>query len=270
MMSDYQRMQRAIDYIRDTPTGELNLRGIADHLGMSPWHFQRLFSRWVGVSPKGFQQHLNVERAKILLDQPHSLLAVSESLGLSSSSRLYDQFIKIEAMTPGEYRSRGETLQIRWLRQRSPLGELFVALTPRGVCRVSFDDSDLNLRALAAQWPKAEIRPQDDRDPPVPDIFAAAPSQQISLHLIASDFQLAVWRALLNIPEGELCSYKALAEAVGKPSAARAVGTAVGSNPVALLIPCHRVIRGDGNLGGYAWGESRKQQLLVREALRHP
>ncbi|NKI17771.1 methylated-DNA--[protein]-cysteine S-methyltransferase [Spongiibacter sp. KMU-166] len=273
-MSDYQRMQRAIDFIRQhvlNASGDLTLQEIADHLSMSPWHFQRVFSRWVGLSPKQFQQQLNVQRAKTLLQQPGSLLTISDSLGLSSSSRLYDQFIRVEAMTPGEYRSRGEQLTIRWLNQNTPFGEIFVALTQRGVCRVSFDSSASNLQKLREQWPKAELRAHDpSRDPKVVEIFANSSAQQpIVLHLMASEFQLAVWRALLELPEGALCSYKSVAEALGKPKAARAVGRAVGSNPVAILIPCHRVIRENGGMGGYAWGEERKQQILLREALRH-
>ncbi len=266
MSTDYQRIEQALHYLSTQP-GNITLDAMAKRVGLSPSHFQRLFSRWVGISPKRFSQLLNVERAKQLLYEPQPLLTLSEQLQLSSSSRLYDHFVRIEAMTPGEYRSRGEALQIRWGHADSPFGPMFLAQTQRGICALAFGDGRTELESMLQHWPAATFH-QDNAatEDKLQHFFktGSAP-QSLSLHVLASDFQLQVWRALLSIPCGQLSSYSALGRKLGRPQAARAVGRAVGSNPVALLIPCHRVIRQSGELGGYRWGPSRKRAILLRE-----
>ena len=269
--SDYQRIARAIDFVVEHQAAQPSLAQIADHLQLSPAHLQRLFSRWAGISPKRFLQALTVARAKQLLDAQHSLLDTAEQLGLSSGSRLYDHFVSLEAVTPGEYKSGGEGLLIRYGCGATAYGEAFVAATPRGLCRLNFIDSQSSAEALLAlrrDWPNAALREDAAwAQQSLGELFSAAPrpEQPLSLHVAGSNFQIAVWRLLLQIPPARLASYGQLAAALGKPAAARAVGSAVGANPVALLIPCHRVIQRSGALGGYRWGLTRKRALLAVE-----
>jgi len=270
-MKDYQRIEHAIDYLRDFAHQQPSLDQVAEQVHLSPYHFQRLFSRFAGVSPKRFLQSLTLEEAKTrLLTSTDSLLEVSEQLGLSSSSRLHEHFVQIQAVTPGEFRSGGEGLSIDYGWADSPFGSVFMAATERGICQLSFVDPDRQgdeLAQLQQQWPKANCRQSAAKIADLAErvFFHASAEQPVSLWLKGSNFQLSVWRALLKIPEGAAVSYGGLAKAIGKPRAAQAVGQAVGANPVALLIPCHRVIRRDGQLGGYRWGETRKQLLLGRE-----
>lgn len=275
-MTDYDRIAKAIAFIADRVEKQPTLEEIAAHLHLSPFHFQRLFCRWAGVTPKRFLQVLTVERAKRLLREAQPLLAVSDALGLSSGSRIYDHFVQLEAVTPGEFRTRGAGLLIRFAVHETPFGPAFVAMTPRGVCHFAFVDGggiDGELSALQAQWPLAELRedgraslaviaamfgPPGDREPRLP----------ISLHVSGTNFQVSVWKALLNIAPATVASYAQVAAAVGRPTAAHAVGQAVGANPVALLIPCHRVIRESGELGGYHWGNPRKRAIQAWEQAR--
>ena len=272
-MSDYERIAKAIAYIGENVTAQPSLADVASHVHLSPFHFQRLFSRWAGTTPKRFLQVLTLERGKRLLEESASLLEVADELGLSSSSRLHDHFVQLEAVTPGEYRNKGKSLSIRHGVHDTPFGRLFIARTPRGVCRAAFvDDGDgAELDRLAEVWPLAAL----ERDAGATADIAALVSgpvrdqqRPLSLHVAGTNFQVAVWRALLRIPLARAVTYSQIAEAVGSPRAVRAAGSAIGANPVALLIPCHRVIQRSGGLGGYRWGPARKQAIQVWERLQ--
>ncbi|MFM5537472.1 bifunctional transcriptional activator/DNA repair enzyme AdaA [Aeromonas veronii] len=274
-MSDYARIADAIRFIASQVERQPTLDEIAAHVHLSPFHFQRLFSRWAGVTPKRYLQVLTLERAKALLQESRPLLEVADTLGLSSGSRLYDHFVQLEAVTPGEYKQRGAGLVIDHGVHDTPFDQAFVALTPRGVCNFSFLDEkapEVPLAALAHNWPEAELREAPSRTQNVINTMfdgSKAPDRPISLHVSGTNFQISVWRALLQIPPAKVVSYAQVASAVGHPKAARAVGLAVGANPVALMIPCHRVIQQNGKLGGYHWGETRKQAIHVWEAARY-
>ncbi|WP_323924482.1 bifunctional transcriptional activator/DNA repair enzyme AdaA [Aeromonas veronii] len=274
-MSDYTRIADAIRFIASQVERQPTLDEIAAHVHLSPFHFQRLFSRWAGVTPKRYLQVLTLERAKALLQESRPLLEVADTLGLSSGSRLYDHFVQLEAVTPGEYKQRGAGLVIDHGVHDTPFGQAFVALTQRGVCNFSFLDGqtpETPLAALAHSWPEARLQEAPSRTQGVIHTMfdgSKAPDRPISLHVSGTNFQISVWRALLQIPPAKVVSYAQVASAVGNPKAARAVGLAVGANPVALMIPCHRVIQQNGKLGGYHWGETRKQAIHAWEAARY-
>ncbi|UJQ35237.1 methylated-DNA--[protein]-cysteine S-methyltransferase [Aeromonas caviae] len=274
-MSDYARIADAIRFIASQVARQPTLDEIAAHVHLSPFHFQRLFSRWAGVTPKRYLQVLTLERAKALLQESRPLLEVADTLGLSSGSRLYDHFVQLEAVTPGEYKQRGAGLVIDHGVHDTPFGQAFVALTPRGVCNFSFLDDQAPqapLAALAQRWPTAELREAPSRTQEVIHTMfdgSKTPDRPLSLHVSGTNFQISVWRALLQIPPAKVVSYAQVASAVGNPKAARAVGLAMGANPVALMIPCHRVIQQNGKLGGYHWGETRKQAIHAWEAARY-
>ncbi len=274
-MSDYARIADAIRFIASQVARQPTLDEIAAHVHLSPFHFQRLFSRWAGVTPKRYLQVLTLERAKALLQESRPLLEVADTLGLSSGSRLYDHFVQLEAVTPGEYKQRGAGLVIDHGVHDTPFGQAFVALTPRGVCNFSFLDDqapEAPLAALAQRWPAAELREAPSRTQEVIHTMfdgSKTPDRPLSLHVSGTNFQISVWRALLQIPPAKVVSYAQVASAVGNPKAARVVGLAVGANPVALMIPCHRVIQQNGRLGGYHWGETRKQAIHAWEAARY-
>ncbi len=274
-MSDYARIADAIRFISSQVERQPTLDEIAAHVHLSPFHFQRLFSRWAGVTPKRYLQVLTLERAKTLLQESRPLLEVADTLGLSSGSRLYDHFVQLEAVTPGEYKQRGAGLVIDHGVHDTPFGQAFVALTPRGVCNFTFLDDkapETPLATLAHSWPEARLQEAPSRTQNVINTMfdgSKAPDRPISLHVSGTNFQISVWRALLQIPPAKVVSYAQVANAVGNPKAARAVGLAVGANPVALMIPCHRVIQQNGKLGGYHWGETRKQAIHAWEAARY-
>ncbi|MFQ2027108.1 bifunctional transcriptional activator/DNA repair enzyme AdaA [Aeromonas veronii] len=274
-MSDYARIADAIRFIASQVERQPTLDEIAAHVHLSPFHFQRLFSRWAGVTPKRYLQVLTLERAKALLQESRPLLEVADTLGLSSGSRLYDHFVQLEAVTPGEYKQRGAGLVIDHGVHDTPFGQAFVALTQRGVCNFSFLDEkapETPLATLAHSWPEATLQEAPSRTQGVINTMFdgnKAPDRPISLHVSGTNFQISVWRALLQIPPAKVVSYAQVASAVGNPKAARAVGLAVGANPVALMIPCHRVIQQNGKLGGYHWGETRKHAIHAWEAARY-
>ncbi len=274
-ISDYERIATAISFITDRVNHQPTLNEIAAHVHLSPFHFQRLFCRWAGVTPKRFLQVLTLERAKQLLSEPRPLLEVSDALGLSSGSRLYDHFVQLEALTPGEFKRRGEGLTIEYAVHDTPFGEAFIGVTPRGICQLGFlDDAgvDKHLADLSARWPRARLCENHQRTLRLIDtIFDGQekPDRPLSLYVAGTNFQINVWKALLQIPPGQIVSYSQVATAIGRPRTARAVGLAVGQNPVAFLIPCHRVIRQNGELGGYHWGETRKHAMHAWEAARY-
>lgn len=273
-MSDYDRIAKAISFISDNVNSQPTLNEIAAHLHISPYHFQRLFCRWTGVTPKRFLQTLTVERAKQLLTESRSLLDVSDTLGLSSGSRLYDHFVNLEAVTPGEYKKGGVDLLIEYAEHDSPFGKIFIAMTSRGICKLSFTDfytiNEL-LKSLATQWPHAEISENYGKTLGLIEILFDRNTKidrPLSLYVSGTNFQISVWKALLKIPPGSIISYKQLATAIGHPHSARAVGTAIGANPAAFVIPCHRVIQQSGKLGGYHWGETRLHAMHAWETAR--
>ncbi|MAG67684.1 MAG: 6-O-methylguanine DNA methyltransferase [Pseudomonadales bacterium] len=275
-MSDYERIASAMDYLVDRAMDQPSLEQIAAHVHLSPYHFQRLFCRWAGTTPKRFLQVLTLERGKVLLENSHSLLEVSHELGLSGSSRLHDHFVQLEAVTPGEYKSRGKQVHIEYGVHSTPLGPMFVAVTRRGVCQAEFMDFNRLeelLENLQTAWPLGSISESLLSTRYVIDAFfnsdTASKHGPLSLHVTGTNFQVAVWRALLKIPPGAVASYGQVAKTLGAPKAARAVGNAIGANPVALLIPCHRVIQQSGALGGYRWGPAKKLMVQTWEKMRH-
>jgi AraC family transcriptional regulator of adaptative response/methylated-DNA-[protein]-cysteine methyltransferase len=268
---DYRRVERAIAFLDDRWQEQPPLDEVAAHVGLSAFHFQRLFHRWAGVSPKRFVQWLTLEHAKQRLRGSATVLGASYDAGLSGPSRLHDLFVRLEAVTPGEYRQAGRGLEVRWGRHDSPFGPAFAAVTARGICALGFCDDDAEaLAQLARDWPGATLVRDDGATAPwLARAFAGNPGGDgLALFVRATPFQLQVWRALLAIPSGRLTTYRSIAAAIGRPTAARAVGNAIGANPVAWLIPCHRVIRELGTFGGYRWGRGRKRMMLGWEAAR--
>ncbi len=280
-LSDYARVAKAIAYLEANAESQPELADVARHIGLSPFHFQRLFRRWAGISPKRFLQFITVEHAKRSLAESQSVLDATFAVGLSGPSRLHDLFVACEAMTPGEFRRQGEGLEVAYGFHPSPFGLCVLALTQRGICGLGFAEPGAEAAALAdleARWPKARFRADPARSGAV---FAAiagrlgwtgdgerGPRAPVKLHLIGTNFQVKVWEGLLRIPPGCVTSYDALSARIGHPGAARAVAGAVAANPVSLLIPCHRVIRGSGLVSGYYWGVARKRAILAWEAGR--
>jgi AraC family transcriptional regulator of adaptative response/methylated-DNA-[protein]-cysteine methyltransferase len=275
-MSDYSRIEKAMAYMSEHASKQPSLEEVAAHVHLSPFHFQRVFCRWAGITPKRFLQALTLERGKRMLKEEHSLMDVSHSIGLSGGSRLHDHFVNLEAVTPGEYKREGQGLVIEYGFHNTPLGKMLVAVTQRGVCRMEFIDyrcADEALAELRKDWPKGTLVISDQSTGYVIDALFSEQADwrrgPLSLHVVGTNFQVAVWRALMRIPPGKLASYSQIARALGYPKASRAVGNAIGANPIALLIPCHRVIQKSGALGGYRWGITRKQMVQTWEHLRH-
>lgn len=264
---NYQRVAQAIDYIRQNFKAQPDLDEVARYLNLSPAHFQRIFTTWAGTSPKKFLQYISVEYAKsILKEQQATLFDAAFETGLSSTSRLHDLFISIEGMTPAEYRNGGRNLAINYSFASSPFGRLIVASTEKGVCYIAFEENeekaftDLKNRFLNADFHLESDEIQKNALTIFKDNSDSL--SKIKLHLKGTDFQLKVWESLLKIPMGRLSTYGNIAEQIGNPKASRAVGTAIGSNPVAFLIPCHRVIQSSGVFGGYMWGTTRKTAII--------
>jgi len=275
MKSDYQRIAQAIDFINANAKQQPSLEDIAGHLHLSPFHFQRLFSQWAGVTPKKYLQILTVGRAKQLLAQSKPLLDVSNAVGLSSSSRLHDHFVQLEAASPGEFKAGGAGMEIQYSVADSPFGDVFIAVTPRGICKLSFltnNNIDQQISQLHKQWPNARlIKKTSETTKAVETLFAGERNIDgpLSLYVRGTNFQINVWRALLQIEPGCINSYAQVAAAVGRPKASRAVGTAIGSNPIGFFIPCHRVLQQSGKIGGYLWGETRKHAIHAWESARY-
>lgn len=270
---DYRRIAEAIDYIRLNFKHQPELEEVAQKVFLSPFHFQRMFSEWVGVSPKKFLQYISLEYVKgILKNTRATLFEAAHEAGLSGTSRLHDLFINIEGMTPGEYKNGGEQLSIHYSFAESPFGNVLVASTPKGICHMAFADDDTEaFDALRAQFPRASFRQMTDLiQQNALQIFQLdwRKLQTVKLHLKGTPFQIKVWETLLQIPLGGLSSYHDIARIIDQPGASRAVGTAIGNNPVAFLIPCHRVIKADGEIGNYHWGASRKTAMIGWEAVR--
>jgi AraC family transcriptional regulator, regulatory protein of adaptative response / methylated-DNA-[protein]-cysteine methyltransferase len=270
---DYARVEQAIRFLEDNYQNQPDLKEIADRLNLSEYHFQRLFRRWAGISPKRFVQFLTVEHAKDLLEESRSLLTVAYETGLSSPGRLHDLFVNAEAVTPGEYKARGAGLEITYGIHDTPFGWALIGMTHRGICGLHFVQDARQEDAVAAfkqEWSAATFHENPKATQlPIDQIFV--PSEKnanvpLNLFLQGTNFQLKVWEAILRIPPGYVLSYGDIARQIGQPRAAQAVGQAVGRNPIAYIIPCHRVIRRLGIAGYYHWGSARKKAMLGWEA----
>ncbi len=281
---NYQRIKKAIAFLTENVASQPSLEEVAAHVHLSEYHFQKMFKAWAGVTPKQFSKHLTLESAKHQLAASKSLIDTALDVGLSGSGRLHDLFVTMEAVTPGEFAQKGRGLNLYYGVHPTAFGFVFVAQTERGVCQITFleDEHDpQGLNQLTRQWPNANFV-QDEQQTrciaealfhqlpaSVDDQSALTKTKQVtSIRLFAkgTNFQVQVWKALLNLPYGSVTSYQRIAEAIGKPKAVRAVASAIGANPLAYLIPCHRVLRGTGELGGYRWGLARKSALLAWEA----
>lgn len=270
---DFNRIKKAIEYISENYKYQPSLDKISEHIHLSPFHFQRLFKEWAGVSPKRFLQYISIQHAKqILRETQATLFDTAFEVGLSGTSRLHDLFINIEGMTPAEYKNEGSYLTINYSFALSPFGEIIVASTPKGICHMSFaEDHKEAIKNLTSIFPKANYQNSaDEIQKNAIRIFNLdwESLDKIKLHIKGSDFQLKVWQALLNIPMGQLSSYQNIANFIKSPKASRAVGNAVGQNPVAYLIPCHRIIQSTGALGDYHWGHIRKTSMIGWEAAK--
>ena len=272
---DYSRIEAALRYLEENYQAQPTLEEIAASVGLSEYHFQRLFTRWVGISPKRFLQFLTKEHAKELLEQSQDLLSVAFDTGLSGPGRLHDLFVACEAVTPGEYKRQGEGLEISYGFHPSPFGECMLALTGRGICGLAFVDQggrEELVRDLSRRWERANLQEDPRRTAShMQRIFSPSQNKTLDplpLLLNGTNFQIKVWEALLHIPPARLVSYEEIAVALGMPSAARAVSRAVATNPIAFIIPCHRVIRKMGAFGGYRWGMPRKKAILGWEMAR--
>jgi AraC family transcriptional regulator of adaptative response/methylated-DNA-[protein]-cysteine methyltransferase len=269
----YDLMAAALRYIETRRDDQPSLEEVAAAIGLSPAHFQRVFSQWVGISPKRYLQHLTLDHAKRLLDERFTVLDTTYDSGLSAPSRLHDLFLRWEAMTPGEYARKGKDLTVSWGWFDCPFGEVLAMGTARGICGFAFAAEQGRDRALAdmrGRWPAAVYR--EDRGVLaswVEAAFAREPGRgEVALHLIGAPFQIKVWEALMAIPSGHITTYSEIARRIGNARAVRAVGTAVGRNPISWLIPCHRALRRDGELGGYHWGLPLKRAMLAYESAR--
>lgn len=271
-MTDYERIEKAIVYLKDNFKEQPDLDEVAKQVHVSPFHFQRMFKDWAGVSPKKFLQYISIQHAKKLLEQKNNLSDTAFETGLSTTSRLHDLFIGIEGMTPGEYKNGGEQLHINYSFAESPFGNIIVASTTKGICHLAFaDDERKALLELKAFFPNAAFKQVVDTIQQNALFIFTQDWKNLStikLHLKGTAFQLKVWEALLKIPMGGLSTYSSIAKTIDNEKASRAVGSAIGDNPVAFLIPCHRVIKSTGLIGQYHWGSNRKTAMIGWEAAK--
>jgi len=277
-LGDYEAVRQAIRFLSENWQDQPDLSALSSHLGLSSNHTQKLFKRWCGLSPKEFVQAITIDHARRLLDESASVLDAAHQVGLSGGGRLYDLFVAHEAMTPGDYKRRGEGLELAYGFHESPFGDALVVATDRGVAGLAFVNEDAGedraaaLEDMRRRWPAARM---------TQDVMATAaharrifdpaqwiPEQPVRLVMIGTDFEVRVWETLLKIPMGRAVSYADIARYLGKPNASRAVGSAVGRNPLSFVVPCHRVLRSDGSLGGYHWGLTRKKALIGWETGR--
>lgn len=272
---DYNRIAQAIAFMRQYHLNQPDLAAVAQYIGLSEYHFQRMFTQWAGISPKRFLQYLTVEYAKAKIVQTKSLLDLTGDIGLSSPGRLHDLFVNLEAMSPGEFKTGGAGLQIHYGIHDTPFGKSLIATTARGICNLHFldaTDEQTAEQVLRRSWSNAEVICDRQITQPLCDVIfdpvTCQNQKPLTLLVKGTNFQIQVWRALLKVPFGGITTYQTIAEMIGRPTAVRAVGNAVGNNPIGYLIPCHRVIRESGELGGYHWGVERKTAILSWEASR--
>jgi AraC family transcriptional regulator of adaptative response/methylated-DNA-[protein]-cysteine methyltransferase len=271
MTADYEHIERAIQFIRQNKEQQPELKLVAARVGLSPYHFQRLFQRWAGVTPKHFLEFLTVEHAKTRLQESKSIMETSLKTGLSGPGRLHNQFIFIEVVSPSEFKNRGAKLNIRYGFHATPFGEALLALSTSGILALSFVDEDNRQAALGklkSDWCNASfVEDNKTTKTIVSCIFTQKRinKEKTVLSVRGTNFQIKVWNALLGIPSGSVVSYQSIADKIERPRSVRAVANAIGANPVAYLIPCHRVLRSNGELSGYRWGPDRKRIMLGRE-----
>jgi AraC family transcriptional regulator of adaptative response/methylated-DNA-[protein]-cysteine methyltransferase len=268
---EFARMTRAIEFIEREYQRQPRLADVARHVGLSEFHFNRLFRRWTGLTPKQYLAEITSRAAKAALREEPSVLDAAHAIGLSGGGRLHDLTVTLDAMTPGEYRAQGERVDIRYGVAQTPFGSAFVAQTPRGLCRLAFVDGSglaAELAALRALFAKAKFTRDDARAAELAGLIWGNKSATLPLAVCGTNFQVQVWRALLELDPGTTVTYSALAQKLGLPNGARAVGNAVGANPIGWVIPCHRVLRAGGALGGYRWGVTRKQMIRRWEERR--
>ncbi len=275
---DYELIRRAIAFLSQSWTEQPSLDRLAAHLGLSPAHCQKLFKRWCGLSPKEFVQAITVDHARALLEGSASVFDAALEVGLSGAGRLHDLFVSHEAMTPGDFKRRGEGLDLAYGFHASPFGDALLIATDRGVAGLAFVDEDKGqsrqdvLAEMMSRWPKGRFAEAPNKTAPhAKQIFSPATwskDRPVRLVMIGTDFEVRVWETLLRIPMGRAVSYSNIARHLGQPTASRAVGSAVGRNPISFVVPCHRVLRGDGSLGGYHWGLTRKRALIGWETGR--
>jgi AraC family transcriptional regulator of adaptative response/methylated-DNA-[protein]-cysteine methyltransferase len=272
MNNDYHRIEQAIQFIRNNVGKQPSLQQISSHVGLSPYHFQRLFRQWAGISPKRYMEFLTVEHGKLLLARSHSVMQAAYDVGLTGPSRLHEQFISVLATTPGEFKNQGAGLDIHYGVHTGPFGDMFIAQTQRGICLLAFvnkTSKETELARLRRLYRKAMIKPNPDATALTAQRIFQKPTSRDAKILLAvkgTNLQVNVWRALLQIPCGQVISYNQLAHAVSRPDAVRAVANAVAANPINMLIPCHRVLRANGEVGGYRGGTALKGELLAWEA----
>lgn len=267
---NYYRIEKAIKYITDNFKEQPNLEDVSSYLNISPYHFQKIFSEWAGISPKKFLEYLTINFLKEKIYDTKNIDEASEIAGLSSQSRVYDLFVNIEAVTPNEYKTKGNNLKIEYGFHKSPFGEVLLATTERGITDIQFlvnDNKDLLLQQLKNKWSNSMILENTVKTKEIADkLFSSNyKNNKFNVLLKGTNFQVKVWEALLKIPDGLLVTYQTIANQINNPKAVRAVGTAIGSNPVAFLIPCHRVIRKEGKIGDYRWGTERKKIIVGYE-----
>ena len=262
---NYSRVEEAIKYLTENFKQQPSLYEVAENSNVSPFHFQKIFTDWAGISPKKFLQYLTVEELKKELQKTNNLTEAAERVGLSAQSRVYDLFVNIEAVTPQEFKSKGAGIEIEYGIHPTPFGDCLLAVTERGICGMNFienNEEDL-LRSLQSHWENAAFKKNQIGTRQFAEkIFEKGAEKNIKLLAKGTSFQIKVWEALLKIPFGSLASYQTIALAVGSPGGMRAVGSAVGANPIAYLIPCHRVIRQEAIIGQYRWGTTRKKALI--------
>jgi AraC family transcriptional regulator of adaptative response/methylated-DNA-[protein]-cysteine methyltransferase len=268
---NYTRIEAAIKYILQNYKKQPSLEEVASAVHLSPYHFQRIFTEWAGISPKKFSQYLTIEDLKLGLQQSKNLLEAASSVGLSSQSRIYDLFVNIEAVTPLEYRASGKGIEIEFGKHITPFGWCFVATTERGICELAFIDENeqTEIDRLKLKWNNASIRRNQNAAKGIIDrLFTPSDAKPLKLFLQGTKFQVKVWEALLKVPFGTVTSYQFLADQLQQSTATRAVASAVARNPIAYLIPCHRVIRSEGIIGEYHWGSARKATMIGWEKLK--
>jgi AraC family transcriptional regulator of adaptative response/methylated-DNA-[protein]-cysteine methyltransferase len=266
---DYNRVEKAIEFIAANQASQPSLDEISRHINLSPFHLQRLFTNWAGITPKKFLQYLTLEKSRERLALGSTLEETAQWSGLSGTSRLHDLFIRFEGMTPGQYRDSGRGVEIYYNIYPSLFGNLLLGVTSEGaICYLSYNqNSEMAISEMQTRWKNATlIRDKKNSEPVAKKIFNPAPGSEIPIFTVGTDFQLKVWEALLKIPFGKIASYQLVAEIAGNPKALQAVGSAIGNNPIAYLIPCHRVIRKAGNINQYRWGAHRKMAMIGWEA----
>ena len=263
---DYYRVAEAIEYLTDNFKSQPDLTDVARQVHLSPSHFQRIFKEWAGVSPKKFMQYLSLDYLRERIFDTQNLNQAADLVGFSTQSRVYDLFVSIEGVTPNEYKTFGQGLEIQYGFHQTPFGECFIAMTEKGICALSFVDEtnkQQTFQAFMEKWQAAKlVLNAYNTEGVVQQIFEPSFTDKIHVWIQGTNFQLKVWEALLKIPQGSVSTYQKIAESVHNPKAVRAVGTAVGNNPIAFLIPCHRVIKSTGVIGEYHWGSTRKKAIL--------